>query len=182
MRDELERRIAMKDSEMRTTCVGKVAVGLTSICLFFAVFNPFHLQAQADRSEETSYKDFIDGVGAMLYFLAWPSAAYDSVSFAGASAANGGTDVKVRLHGKSSINDGYLWTELIVVFRDGEIRDVKWGRNNALLMQPGSTVTAFGEALSELNAEYERSQSASRVFLFGRPCYHFHKSEHSQSV
>jgi hypothetical protein len=36
-------------------------------------------------------------------------------------------------------------------------------------MQPGSTVTAFGEALSELNAEYERSQRASGSSSSGDP-------------
>jgi tetratricopeptide (TPR) repeat protein len=119
--------------------------------------SPTHLQAQSDDS----YKDFIDGVGEMLYFLAWPSAAYESVSFGGVSAAYGGADVKVMLHGKSFFSEEPLWTEVVVQFRDGKVRDVKWGRNNARLAQPGSTVTALGEALVELNAEYERSQGNS---------------------
>lgn len=145
--------------------------------LLLSILTPLHVQAGSNTSD---YKSFVDEVGEFLYFLAWPTATYERVSFSGVSAVTDGVDVKVRLHGKSTFSDGHLWTDVVLEIRGGEIRDLRWGRNNAILAQPGSTITALGEVIAELNAQYEQSQISSGSSTSNRPApsntvygYHF---------
>ncbi len=125
-------------------------------CLFFST-TPIGAEASSDN-DTSWYKQFIDGIGDTLYSLAWPSATYKGTSFEGISKVYGGANIKIKLHGISSFDDSSLWTEVIVKVRNGEVTDISWGRNNAILFQPGETMIAFGQVLVELNKEYSRSQ------------------------
>jgi len=126
--------------------------------------------AQA-RQDESGFRAFVDAIGESLYFLAWPSAKYDSVGFGGVRFVEGGADVAVRLHGRSGFSDTHLWTDVIIEIRDGEVQDVRWGNNNAILVQPGKTMEAMGEVFAEMNAEYQKNlrQSGAAVGKGGTP-------------
>lgn len=116
--------------------------------------------AENDR-ERSWYKDFVDGIGGTLYYLSWPTATYKGASFEGVSNVYNGVDIKIKLNGISSFDDSSLWTEVIVNVRNGEVRDISWGRNNAILAQPGEAIKALGVVISELNKEYSRSKGSS---------------------
>lgn len=129
---------------------------VSSICMFLLIASPAILRGDDDSRE--SYKSFADAVGESLYFLAWPTAEYQRVSFGGVSFTSNGADVSFRLHGKSGFDGGHLWVDVVVEIRNGEITNLRWGDNNAILAQPGSTMKAMGEILAELNEEYSQSQ------------------------
>lgn len=129
---------------------------LILFCLFFYV-EPLLAKNSADK-DVSWYKNFINNIGEALYFSAWPTATYKEVTLEGISRAYDGVNIKVKLHGKSAFDESSLWTEVIVEVRDGEIKDIKWGKNNAILAQPGETITGFGELLVELNKEYSRNK------------------------
>lgn len=131
------------------------------IMILIALLSLYATQSLArDSSDEdiSWIKQFVNGIGEMLYFSAWPTATYKGVSFEGLSREYGGLNIKIKLHGISSFDDSSLWTEVILVMREGEIRDIKWGKNNAILFQPGETMIVLGELLVEINKEYNRTK------------------------
>ncbi|HSG41245.1 MAG TPA: DUF1036 domain-containing protein [Thermoanaerobaculia bacterium] len=127
-----------------------------SICIVLLLFSTAVLWGKEDS--QGSYKKFVESIGKGIYFLAWPTAAYERASFGGVSFTTNGVDVSFRLHGKSGINGGPLWVDVIVEIRAGKISDLRWGDNNAILAPPGSTMKAMEEILAELNREYSQSQ------------------------
>jgi hypothetical protein len=108
-------------------------------------------------SGESGFKDFVDSLGKSLYFMAWPTAQYEGVTFGGVSSSEDAKYITFRLYGKSAFDDGPLWVDTIIEVRNGQITDLRWGRNNAILAAPGSTITAMGQALAQLNEDYQRS-------------------------
>lgn len=129
---------------------------ISSICMILLLSSPPYLWAEDDS--EDSFKKFVHGMGETLYFLAWPTAEYERAGFGGVSFTSNGADVSFRLHGKSGFDGGHLWVDVVVEIRNGEITDLRWGDNNAILAQPGATIKAMGEVLAELNKEYSQSQ------------------------
>jgi len=130
---------------------------------------------------ESEYRSFIDAIGETLYAWAWPTAQYERVGFGGVTPTANGAEIAIRLHGKSSFSDTHLWTDVIVEVRNGEVVDLRWGRNNAILAQPGETMKALGQALAELTAEYQRelegsggssSSASGQAFHFKNNCDH----------
>lgn len=115
--------------------------------------------AQSD-SDESDWRKFVDSVGKAVYFDAWPTATYQSVSFGNLTNIPGGVDVSFVVHGISAFDGGPLWTEVVLEMRNGKITDIRWGRNNAVLAAPGSTMKALGAALDELNKEYDQEHPA----------------------
>lgn len=118
--------------------------------------------AWSGGDDEGGFTSFINGIGEMLYFLAWPTADYDRVSISDVSAIAGGAEISVRLHGTSAFSGDHLWTDLVIVIRNGEVKDLRWGRHNAILAEPGSTITAWGEILADLSEEYSSSRGNSQ--------------------
>lgn len=129
-----------------------------SVAILLTMLHPSPLLAQQDS--ESEIRQFIDGVAETLYFFAWPTAAFKKVTFGGIDSYSNGFDVRVRLHGVSAFSDGALWTDLILKVRNDRVTDLAWGRHNAILMAPGATMQALGEALDELTKEYNRSTGA----------------------
>jgi uncharacterized membrane protein len=126
--------------------------------------------ASAIEDTRSDYEKVADMLGKSLYFLAWPTAKYQRANFGSVTAAANGADVVFRLYGKSAFDDGELWTDVVLQIRNGEVSDLKWGRNNALLMAPGGTMKAVGAALKDLNRELARNQGYR--FIFTNGCQH----------
>jgi uncharacterized membrane protein len=118
-------------------------------------------------ADESGYRGFVDSVAGSLYFLAWPTATYERVEFGDLQSVHSGADVSFRLHGKSAFDDGPLWVDVVIEVRNGQITDLRWGRNNAILAQPGSTIKALAEELARINSEQSRSHSSSTAAGFG---------------
>jgi hypothetical protein len=95
------------------------------------------------------YERLVDGVAAVVYNVAWPTATYERVTFRSLNPAANGADVAFRLHGKSLFADGDLWLDVIMQVRGGEITGLKWGDNNGFV-PPGLTTGAMLEAINEM--------------------------------
>ncbi len=124
--------------------------------------------AQSD-SDDSDWRKFVDSIGKILYFDAWPTATYQSVSFGNVAVVPGGVDVSFVLHGISAFDNGPLWTEVVLEMRNGKITNIRWGRNNAVLAAPGSTMKALGQALDELNKQYQQQQGTPAPAAGGMP-------------
>jgi hypothetical protein len=111
-------------------------------------------------SPDSEHRSLVDSIGAMVYGFAWPTAEYERVSFGSARETSEGTEITFRVHGRSSFGGGPLWTDVAIELSDGQITDIRWGENNAILAQPGETVKALGQVLADLNNEY-RSNAGS---------------------
>lgn len=133
-------------------------ISVVCIILIFAL----PLCLWGEEGSRNSYEKFADAVGETLYFLAWPTAEYERVTFGGFSFATGGADISFRLHGRSGFSGDHLWVDVILEVRNGEITNIRWGDNNAILAQPGTIMAAMGEALAQLNEEYSRGSQGSQ--------------------
>ncbi|MES1240630.1 MAG: DUF1036 domain-containing protein [Acidobacteriota bacterium] len=111
--------------------------------------------------DDSSYRGFVNSVAKSLYFLAWPTATYESVEFGDVDFVSSGADVSFRLHGKSAFDDGPLWVDVVIEVRNGDITDLRWGRNNAILAQPGSTIKYMAQELARINSEHPSGQTLS---------------------
>ena len=112
-------------------------------------------------------------LGKTLYFFAWPTATYAAADFVGvAFAPGGGVNVTFRLYGTSAFDDSSLWTDVVVLIRNLEVADMRFGRNNAVLAAPGATMKAMGQALADLNRELAKSPSGAQAFVFTNRCDH----------
>jgi hypothetical protein len=101
-------------------------------------------QSATDRAW---YARFVDGVAALTYNIAWPTATYRDVEVSTVTPAEGGADVAFRLHGKSAFADGDLWLDVIMHVRDGRVAGLDWGENNGFF-PPGLTTSAVLEGLN----------------------------------
>jgi hypothetical protein len=122
---------------------------------------------------QSDFEQFVNSLGKSLYFLAWPTAQYEGVSFGGVTRNGDATDITFRLYGKSAFDDSSLWVDTVIEVRNGEITDLRWGQNNAILAAPGSTVKAMGEALRQLNQEYQRNHPPAQAgfgYYFTNQC------------
>jgi uncharacterized membrane protein len=115
------------------------------------------------QDSASGFKDFVDSVGKSLYFLAWPTATYEGVDLVGIAPNGDAVDITVHLYGKSAFSDGPLWVDTVVEIRNGQITDLRWGRNNAILAAPGSTIKAMAEALAQVNADYQRDHPSPQA-------------------
>jgi hypothetical protein len=129
-----------------------------SMCMILVLASSSSLWGEEDSRD--SYEKIADAVGKTLYFLAWPTAEYERATLGGVSFATGGADVSFRLQGKSGFSGDHLWVDVVLEIRNSEITNIRWGDNNAILAQPGTTIKAMGEALAQLNEEYTRSQDS----------------------
>jgi len=158
-------------------------VGLLLLVAAFGQIGP----GVALAEDESFYRSFVDEVGEFLYFVAWPTAEYERTSFEGLTFVTGGADVRLRLHGTSAFSGDDLWTDLVLEIRDNTIHHIRWGRNNAILAQPGETVKAWGDILAQLTQDYQEAQgrspdptpspataygSGGRAFHFSNYCRH----------
>ena len=117
---------------------------------------------RAAHADDDDWHRFVEGVAALTFKLAWPTAGYESWEWGGVRAV--GDDryaVVFRLHGRSAFGGGPLWVDVVTVVAGTDlenlrIENVQFGENNAVLMPPGATVRSLGAALVELNAEYRR--------------------------
>ena len=130
--------------------------------------------------DDSAERSFVDSIAATVYAFAWPTATYESVTFGSATAIDDGVLVSFRLHGKSAFDDGPLWVDVLIEIKHGEVTDLRWGRNNAILAAPGSTMKALGEMLTELNKGHRQpgatpmtpGVSSGDQFRFTNNCSH----------
>lgn len=118
-------------------------------------------------ADESAYRGFVDSVAKSLFFLAWPTATYESVEFGDVDFVSSGADVSFRLHGKSAFDDGPLWVDVVIEVRNGDITDLRWGRNNAILAPPGSTIKVMADELARINNEQSGHQASSTADGYG---------------
>jgi hypothetical protein len=102
---------------------------------------PAPLSAQRNESEA---RGIVGSLGAAVYNLAWPTAIYDGVTISQFQRVSQGFDVAIVLYGRSGINDGLLWIELVFELRNGALHDVRLGRDNHILVAPFETMRAVG--------------------------------------
>ena len=136
------------------------AVSIVVLVVAALCGNPAYAQSD-DSNDQSSWQKFVDSVGAAVYKFAWPTATYDHVSFQGISQATDGVDVKFRVHGISAFDNGPLWTDVILLIRNGQVDDIRWGANNAQLAAPGETMKALGSLLVQLNKDYNQDHPST---------------------
>lgn len=134
--------------------------GLTFISLLILSLLCSSRTSHADSSD-SEQRSFVDSIGAMIYGVAWPTAEYERASFGGVREIAGGIEITFRVQGRSAFGGGPLWTDVAIEVSNGRITDLRWGRNNAVLAQPGETMKALGQVLAELNSEYQSSAGSS---------------------
>lgn len=132
---------------------------VTAIILVGLLLNPLW-SAPAQASSDSYLEAFIDRVASSVYSMAWPTATYRSVNLnAITERSNGSLDIAFRLYGISALDNSGLWTDVVLNVKDGAVRDIKWGKNNAIVMPPGATATLVGEFLAELSAELQKANN-----------------------
>src|SRR5579862_1057019 len=140
---------------MRRTLLSKGIVARILICLLAlglpAVCAP--AQQQSDQDKATS---FIDSMAQTVYAMAWPTATYKSVSIDGFEPADGGFNVIVKLSGLSGFDQSDLWVKLAFLFRSGGLQDVQVRDNNAILVQPFTTMKLLGGVVASLAQDYAK--------------------------
>jgi hypothetical protein len=112
-------------------------------------------------SDENRIQRFVNDVGQLLFFFAWPTATYDGLSFDGIARRNNGVDAQLTLYGSSTFG-GRLWTRLILEIRNGQISNMRWGENNAIIAQPGATMRHVAQAIADLNQRYQSTNSGAQ--------------------
>ena len=124
------------------------------LCLLLALFIVAPLSSQQREGEVEA---FLGGIARTLYGFAWPTATYKGFRLDDTRPnPNGGLDIVFVIHGLSAFSGDSLWTEVVLTVKNWDITDLRWGRNNAILAQPGETVAAIGQMLEELNREADR--------------------------
>ncbi len=143
------------ESEYRRLSVWVVA----AVCALFLLLDAGPAFAQ---EEQSTVARFVDGIAELTFRYAWPTATYESLECCDAERADGdGLNVSFTLHGRSAFGGGPLWTEVVIaVSPDWQITDLHFGRNNAILAQPGETMGAIGQVLLSLNAQAQRGSGA----------------------
>ncbi len=117
--------------------------------------------ASAQTGEDRSWiQKFLDSAGAPVYYFAWPSAKYEGCSLEDYRDKQNGWDLVFTVYGKSEFDKSPLWTEVILEIRDGGLANIRWGKNNAFLAQPGSTVKAVVALLIKLGQYFFRDRPA----------------------
>ena len=105
------------------------------------------------------YQNFVNGVASTIYAAAWPTASYRSAALSGISPRSNGADIAVRLYGISAFDQSSLWTDVVIQVRNGAIKDISWGSNNAFLARPGETLTAMSGLAAELTQDLQRTST-----------------------
>jgi hypothetical protein len=113
-------------------------------------------QQQDERNKATS---FIDSMAQTVYAMAWPTATYKSVSIDGFEPADGGFNVIVKLSGLSGFDQSDLWVKLAFLFRSGGLQDVQVRDNNAILVQPFTTMKLLGGVVATLAQDYNKENN-----------------------
>lgn len=129
---------------------------VAAIILASLLLNPLW-SSSVQASTDSYIGAFVDRVASSVYAAAWPTATYKSVNLnAVTERRNGSLDIAFRLYGISALDNSWLWTDVILNIKDGEVRDIHWGKNNAIVMQPGGTAKLIGEFLADLSAELDK--------------------------
>lgn len=139
---------------MRNSLSRHLVQALLALIFALTLAAPPHLPAQQQQPNRDSIATYVNSVGKLIYNLAWPTATYRDVSIGSFQLQPGGFDVGIRLNGISAFDNDALWLELVLQVRNGAFYDMKLGRNNAILMQPFATVSAFGAATAMLAKQY----------------------------
>jgi hypothetical protein len=114
---------------------------------------------------------FINEIGEALYAFAWPTATYKGIRLDDISRnPNGGTDLTLVVYGLSGLDQSDLWTQAILTIQNWEITNLRWGRHNAILFPPGTTVKVLGEMLEELNREAQRTSQITQAWILSDNC------------
>jgi hypothetical protein len=109
------------------------------------------VRAQPREDDRAWYQRFIDGVAAIVYGAAWPTATYRRVAIGDIDVSGNSAIVTFRLHGKSAFADGDLWVDVKLGLRStGEVTSIQWGNYNGFF-PPGFTWRTLGEVAQEVN-------------------------------
>jgi hypothetical protein len=115
------------------------------------------LSTPAARAEDSSWDSFVDGIGKMVYFAAFPTATYRGARLDRIHRGDNGTEVIFIVDGISAFDDSDLWTEAIVTVRNLQVVDLRFGDSNAVLSAPGATMKNLGLVLADLSKQYQAS-------------------------
>jgi hypothetical protein len=96
----------------------------------------------SDERENDDARSFLRSVAATIYRLAWPTATYKQIEFAGFQREPDGLAVAVKLSGEGLLGDN-LWLKLGIVLNGDGIKDVRVLGHNALLAGPFETSKAI---------------------------------------
>lgn len=111
------------------------------ITLIWILAGSQRLIAQRNADEARS---LVGSFASTVYNLAWPTAHYEGATMGIPQRIGRGYDVPIVLYGRSGISDGPLWLEIVFELRDGELYNVRLGRDNAILMRPFETLQIVG--------------------------------------
>ncbi len=115
----------------------------------------------AQAADDSGWDRFVQGLGQSIYFAAFPTATYKGVELGTIRPGANGTDVVFVVYGISAFDDDSLWTEVIITVKGSDIVDLRWGKNNAILSQPGETMKNLGILLDNLNKQSQANQTPS---------------------
>ncbi len=116
-----------------------------------------------NATEDSAWESFVHAIGQSVYFAAFPTATYNGADLTGIRQGANGTDVVFKVYGISAFGGGNLWTEVIITVKDSSVVDLRWGDNNAILAQPGSTMKNIGKLLNDLNEQSQASKPPSSM-------------------
>jgi len=131
--------------------------GITAVLLIVAFTAVLPAQTPPGRAW---YERLVDGIAALVYNVAWPTATYERVTFGSLRPVANGADVTFRLHGKSALADGDLWLDVIMKVRSGEITGLEWGDYNGFF-PPGLTTGTLLGAVNEVTKPSPTRPAAS---------------------
>jgi len=154
--DTVDSRFALGRGLARPKAARNLLAGLVLTSFLFA-----GIASAQSGSDQSWYRTFINSVGKTLFFCAWPTDTFDHLELSDIQLRSDGADVTVRLFGKSWL-EGKLWTDVVVEIRGGEVKNLRWGRYDALI-PPGTTLSKTKEWLDKLNDDYKRQQNMQPV-------------------
>ena len=117
--------------------------------------------ARAD-SGASYYQNFINGIGAIVYKAAWPTATYYSVEYGYSQPIKNGAIITFKVNGISAFDNDWLWTEVNLTVQNGEMTNLAWGKNNAVLVAPGVSSSIIADVMLRLGEEYKKSQTPGK--------------------
>ena len=96
-------------------------------------------------------EDLVYGIGALVYFYAYPNASYEEAFCEGSKPSYYGSTLYYFTVLGTGMNGGPLWTEVIVeVSSDLELLDLRFGNHNSFFWPPGTSSAVFGFILEEI--------------------------------
>jgi hypothetical protein len=124
------------------------------LALGWLVALSWHLPARAEEAKEE--QSFVSSVASAVYTAAWPTATFVDWNFKSFNWVSGGTDLVVRLEGRSGFDDSDLWVDLVFEFRDGTFSNIRVLNHNAILAPPFQTTQTLLKTAADIANQYAK--------------------------